>query len=60
MFSDAFYHSFKNQIIPMPFKLFQITEKEYKLLDFLCKVKIMLIPKPDRYCAKKKAIDQSH
>ena len=51
-----FYQIFKAELILILLKLFQKIEREGKLPDSFCEASITLIPKPDRYPAKKREL----
>ena len=53
-FPGEFYQTFKAELIPILFKLFQKIKMEGKLPDSFYEASITLVPKPDRESAKKR------
>ena len=52
-FAGEFYQSFKEELTPILLKLFQKIQEEGKLPSSFYEASILLIPKPDKYTAKK-------
>lgn len=59
MLSNAFYPFLQKWDIPNTIETVQNNFKKLQLSEFLYRVKIMLITKPDKYCTRKKA-NQPH
>lgn len=61
-FTGEFYHSFKikENIIPIPHKLFQKMEEENTLLNSFYKDSITRIPYPGKIVKEKRATNSSH
>ena len=57
-FTEAFYQTFKEELLPTLQNLFQKTEEEGTLPYSFCKVSFALIPKSKNTLQKKKATDQ--
>jgi hypothetical protein len=58
-FSDDFYQTFKEALIPTPLKLFYEIEREGTLPNSLYKASVTLIPKLDKDTSKRRATGQS-
>ena len=52
-FTAEFYQKFREELTPIPVKLFQKTAEEGKLPNSFYEATITLIPKPDKYATKK-------
>ena len=59
-FRAEFYQKFREEIIPILFKLFQKIAQESKLPNSFYEATITLIPKPDKYATKKKTTGEYH
>ena len=57
-FTDEFYQTHKEELIPILLKLFQKVEEEGTLPKTFCEATITLIPEPDKNTTKKKIIGQ--
>ena len=59
-FTAEFYQKFREELTPIPLKLFQKIAEEGKLPNLFYEATITLIPKPDRDATKKKTTGQYH
>jgi hypothetical protein len=58
-FSDEFYETFKEELIPTLLKLFHELEREEKLPNTFYEASITLIPKPSKDTSKRRNTGQS-
>ena len=61
VFTAEVYQKFKEEVMPIPLKVFQKDAEECKLPNSFYEATITLIPKPDKYATqKKKTTGQYH
>ena len=59
-FMGEFYQTFREELTPIPLKLFQKVAEGETLPNSFYKATISLLPKPEKDITKKKIIDQYH